>query len=58
MAGYVIVDQRTGERVTSTAYLTHKQAREDITAWQDRHDRGGRPDVTREMLLNMRVRAL
>lgn len=54
-ARFKIIDQRTGESVTSVTYLSHEQARADITAWQDRHDRGGRPDITREMLLNMRV---
>lgn len=52
---FAIVDRRTGERVTSVAYITREQAEQDITAWQDRHDRGGRPDVTRDMLLHMDV---
>jgi hypothetical protein len=52
---YEIYDSRTGERYGPVLYLSRKQAEDQMTAWQDRHDRGGRPDITREMLLNMDV---
>lgn len=48
-----IVDRRTGRRATVVSFLTRKQAEDQITEWQDRHDRGGRPDVTRDTLLHM-----
>lgn len=51
--GFKIIDQRTGARVTIGTYLTVEQAWAQITEWQDRHDRGGRPDITRDLLLNM-----
>jgi hypothetical protein len=53
--GFKVVDRRTGDRVTSVTYFTEETARADITSWQDRHDRGKRPDITKDMLLNMTV---
>jgi hypothetical protein len=53
--GFKIVDRRTGQRVTSVTYFSEQGARDEITAWQDRHDRGGRPDVTKDLLVNMIV---
>ncbi|WP_141693406.1 hypothetical protein [Curtobacterium sp. UCD-KPL2560] len=52
---FKIVDRRTGQSVTSVTYLSEQSARDDITDWQNRHDRGGRPDITRDLLLNMIV---
>lgn len=51
-----IVDRRTGAEMTINSYFTREQAEQQITEWQDRHDRGGRPDITRDMLLNMEPR--
>lgn len=56
MGLWQIVDRRTGKRVTQGAYLSEKAAGRQIDAWQDRHQRGGRPDVTREDLLAMEPR--
>lgn len=53
--GFKIVDRRTGQRITSVTYFSEQGARDDITAWQNRHDRGGRPDITRDLLINMTV---
>ncbi|WIA95818.1 hypothetical protein [Curtobacterium sp. MCBA15_004] len=53
--GFKIVDGRTGQRVTSVTYFSEQGARDDITSWQNRHDRGGRPDITKDLLLNMTV---
>jgi len=53
--GYKVVDQRTGDRVTSVTYFTEQGAWDDITSWQNRHDQGKRPDITRDMLVNMTV---
>lgn len=48
-----IIDQRTGSRVSQASFLTEESAWHHITSWQDRHDRGGRSDITRELLLNL-----
>lgn len=58
MSGWEIIDRRTGERVSTAYFLTRASAEAQITAWQDRHDRGGRPDITRDMLLNMTPHAI
>jgi hypothetical protein len=55
---FEIFDTRTDHRVGPVLYLTRKQAEDQVTAWQNRHDRGGRPDITRDMLLNMDVRSV
>lgn len=39
-----------------SSYPTEAWAIEQVTQWQNRHDRGGRPDITRDMLLNMEPR--
>lgn len=49
-----IVDSRTGSRVSITSFFTEEQCWRQISQWQDRHDRGGRPDITRELLLHMK----
>lgn len=49
-----IVDQRDKTPVGMAVYLTEDQAWRDISSWQDRHDRGGRPDITQDLLLNMK----
>lgn len=48
-----IIDKRTGVRVSSASFLTEESAWHHITQWQDRHDRGGRPDIKRDLLVNM-----
>jgi len=48
-----IVDRRTDAEMGMSVYTTRQQAEQQITVWQNRHDRGGRPDITRDMLLNM-----
>ena len=53
---WTIVDRRDNRPVTINSYFTREQAEGQITEWQNRHDRGGRPDVTRESLLNMQPR--
>lgn len=55
---YKIVDRRTGERYGYAVYLSRERAEDKITEWQNRHDKGGRPDITRDMLLNMEPRRL
>lgn len=50
-----IIDADTGKRVTIVSFLNRSQAEQQIAQWQDRHEQGGRPDITREMLLRMRV---
>jgi hypothetical protein len=52
-AGWTIVDRRTNRPVTIVSFLSREGAESQITQWQNRHDRGGRKDVTRESLLNM-----
>ncbi|BDZ52837.1 hypothetical protein GCM10025867_50780 (plasmid) [Frondihabitans sucicola] len=49
-----IVDSRTGRRATSGSFLSEEQCWVQITQWQDRHDRGGRPDVTFDQLTHMK----
>lgn len=56
MTAHEIFDRRSGKGHGPVLYLSRKQAEDQITAWQNRHDRGGRPDITREMLVNMDVR--
>jgi hypothetical protein len=41
--------------VTASSYLTEEQARHDIADWWDRHHRGGRKDITRELLMSLAV---
>lgn len=53
MSGWKIVDRRTGVRMGVATYLSFRAAGQQIDRWQDRHERGGRPDITRDMLLNM-----
>lgn len=48
-----IIDRRTGSRVSQASFLTEDSAWYHITSWQDRRDRGGRPDISRELLLNL-----
>lgn len=48
-----IIDRRDGKPVSMGTWLNERSAWDEITDWQNRHDRGGRPDITREMLLNM-----
>jgi len=50
---FKIIDRRNGARMGITTYLTEESAWHQITDWQNRHDRGGRPDITRDLLLNM-----
>ena len=45
-----IVDTRTGRRATIVSYFTREQAQREIEGWFRRHERGGRPDITLEML--------
>lgn len=52
---FKIVDQRTGQRMGVGSYPKAEWAWQEITEWQNRHDRGGRPDITRDMLVNMIV---
>lgn len=53
LLGWTIVDNRTGRPVTKALFLTRQSAEDHITQWQDRHDRGGRPDISRDLLLHM-----
>ena len=53
---WTIVDRRDNRPVTITSFFTEEQAVWQITDWQDRHERGGRKDITKEMLLNMEPR--
>jgi hypothetical protein len=50
---WTIVDRRTNRPVTIVSFLSREGAESQITQWQNRHDRGGRKDITREALLNM-----
>ena len=52
---WVIVDRRTGERATVACYFTEERAWRAIAEWFDRQARGGRPDITRELLENLTV---
>jgi hypothetical protein len=51
-----VVDQRTGNPVTEANYFTAEQAQYDIAEWWARFHRGGRQDISRELLLNLQVR--
>ena len=51
-----IVDRRTGAVMGINTYPSPAAAWLQITMWQNRHDRGGRPDITLDMLLNMEPR--
>lgn len=51
--GWKIIDKRNGKRVSMATFFSESSAWEHITVWQNRHDRGGRPDISRELLLNM-----
>lgn len=51
-----VVDQRNGEPVTDANYFTADQAQYDIDEWWARFHRGGRPDISRDLLLNLQVR--
>ena len=53
--GWKIIDKRNGSRVSQATFFTEGSAAGHITSWQNRHDRGGRPDITRDLLLNMVV---
>lgn len=55
---WVIVDRRTGKQVGVSGYPTSESAGQQIDAWQDRHERGGRPDITKELLLNMQPKEI
>lgn len=50
-----IIDSRTGKRVTIASYPNAESAHRDIADWQKRHDRGGRPDITQELIDHMTV---
>lgn len=52
---FKIIDTATGKRVTICTYSTETQAANDIDSWLARHHRGGRPDITLEMIQRMRV---
>jgi hypothetical protein len=52
---WMVIDQRTGKRMSAASFLTRESAEWHITEWQDRGERGGRPDISREKLLNMVV---
>lgn len=49
-----IVDSRDGSRVSRASFLSEESAWWHVTQWQDRHDRGGRPDISRDLLLHMK----
>lgn len=51
--GWKIIDKRSGSRVSTASFLTAESAWQHISQWQDRHDRGGRPDISRDLLLNL-----
>lgn len=53
---WTIIDRRDNRPVTINAYISEQSTIDQITEWQNRHDRGGRPDITREALLNMEPR--
>lgn len=55
---WTVVDRRTGEPVTMAIFPSQRSAEDHITEWQNRHARGGRPDITRELLVNMEPRLL
>lgn len=50
---WMIIDRRSGKQWGFNIYPSFEVAGKQIDAWQDRHERGGRPEITREMLLNM-----
>lgn len=52
--GYKIVDAN-GSRITIATYFTPDQAFTDIKAWLVRQERGGRPDISRELLESLHV---
>lgn len=47
-----IIDQRTGRPATKACFLSKEGAERTIQGWKDRRARGGRPDITAEMLSN------
>lgn len=55
---WCIEDRRTGRRMSVAAFFTEDSALATIKEWRSRHDKGGRPDITAEMLENMRPRRI
>jgi hypothetical protein len=47
---FKILDPETDKRATIVTYSTEKQALDDIDEWRHRHERGGRPDISRAFL--------
>lgn len=52
---FKIVDRVSGARSTVVSFLSRAQAEQQITSWHERHERGGRPAITRDTLLRMSV---
>lgn len=55
---WTVIDRRTGKEVTAAVFSSRKQAEDHITEWRDRHDRGGRPDITWDKLENLEPKEL
>ena len=55
---WTVVDRRTNKPVTIATFPSEDWAINQITQWQDRHERGGRRDITRDLLLNMSPRLI
>lgn len=45
-----IIDGRTGEFVTLAAFFSEAGALLKIEAWRERHERGERPDISKDTL--------
>lgn len=55
MSEWVVVDHRTGKRASVACFLSESSALDAVRRWRDRGERGGRPDVSQELLNNLVV---
>ena len=52
---FCIIDSRTGKRVSMGTWLSQEGAEEEIEEWKRRRAKGGRPDITQDLLDHMAV---
>lgn len=51
-----VVHKSTGREATIFSFFTRKQAQDAIDGWIARHHRGGRPDISLDMLLDLEAK--